>query len=250
MKINAALPILISLLPTALSACASTAAARNDAPTVAEQPPATATPDKVGAVVRVDVPGRGNGSGVVISNDGHVLTCAHVVVGADSIRVTAEKDGRPLFFTASIVAIDRTRDLAVLLTRDREPLPVTAAFANSADIVAGHDVYGAGFPEGRGQSVASGTIRRFPFSVDMRPAENTVFAKGVLADLKGAGGISGGGVFSGADGKLIGIHKMSFLGRDGRPKSVLISIEEIVPFLDAHLIPYLGLPETPAPNAK
>src|SRR3989338_10346850 len=163
-KINAALPILISLLPTALSACASTAAARNDAPTVAEQPPATATPDKVGAVVRVDVPGRGNGSGVVISNDGHVLTCAHVVVGADSIRVTAEKDGRPLFFTASIVAIDRTRDLAVLLTRDREPFPVTAAFANSADIVAGHDVYGAGFPEGRGQSVANGTIRRFPFS--------------------------------------------------------------------------------------
>src|SRR5262245_6071619 len=54
---------------------------------------------------------RGLGSGVIVSADGHILTNAHVVDGADHVRVELN-DGRE--FTAKVIGVDTPSDLAVL----------------------------------------------------------------------------------------------------------------------------------------
>ena len=52
----------------------------------------------------------GAGSGVIISSDGYILTCAHVVDGASTITVTiGDKD-----YTATLVGEDTTSDIAVI----------------------------------------------------------------------------------------------------------------------------------------
>ena len=52
----------------------------------------------------------GAGSGVIISSDGYILTCDHVVSGASNITVTiGDKD-----YTATVVGEDSTSDIAVI----------------------------------------------------------------------------------------------------------------------------------------
>lgn len=74
------------------------------------------------AVARIDVTGSGaatGGSAVVFRTDGHLLTTADAVDGADAIAVTFN-DGRSAF--AQLVGVDRATDLAVLKV-DRNDLP-------------------------------------------------------------------------------------------------------------------------------
>ncbi len=58
-----------------------------------------------------DTPMEGRGSGVVLREDGHILTNAHVVDGADKITVRF-KDGRSL--PAKVVGVDRRSEVAVI----------------------------------------------------------------------------------------------------------------------------------------
>ena len=58
----------------------------------------------------------GAGSGVIISEDGYILTCAHVVSGANSIQVTTS-DGTN--FPASVAGSYEDGDIAVLKSRLR-----------------------------------------------------------------------------------------------------------------------------------
>ena len=53
----------------------------------------------------------GAGSGVIISKDGYILTCAHVISGANSIQVTTS-DG--VVYTATVVGSYEDGDIAVL----------------------------------------------------------------------------------------------------------------------------------------
>ena len=53
----------------------------------------------------------GAGSGVIISEDGYILTCAHVISGANSIQVTTS-DG--VVYTATVVGSYEDGDIAVL----------------------------------------------------------------------------------------------------------------------------------------
>lgn len=95
----------------------------------------------------------GLGSGVVIRNDGYVLTNQHVVEGADRVRVEfADKRA----FDARVVGADPASDLAVLKIASNS-LPVVE-FGNSDEVKVGDVVLAFGNPLGIGQTVTMGIV--------------------------------------------------------------------------------------------
>ena len=93
------------------------------------------------------------GSGVVVSENGYILTNNHVVEGADEIQV-ALRDGRNA--EATIVGTDPESDLAVLKV-NLEKLPVVT-IGQSDDVRVGDVVLAIGNPFGVGQTVTMGIV--------------------------------------------------------------------------------------------
>ena len=96
---------------------------------------------------------RGLGSGVIVSNDGFVLTNHHVIDGAEQIRV-ALNDNR--LFDARVVGSDPPSDLA-LLKIDAGNLPLLT-LGDSDGVRVGDVVLAVGNPLGIGQTVTEGII--------------------------------------------------------------------------------------------
>lgn len=93
------------------------------------------------------------GSGVIVSDDGYVLTNHHVINGADEIQV-ALRDGRETL--AEVIGTDPESDLAVLRI-NLEDLPVIE-LTDSADVAVGDVALAIGNPFGVGQTVTMGII--------------------------------------------------------------------------------------------
>ena len=140
------------------------------------------------------------GSGVIISADGYILTCHHVVDSAVSVTVTLNSGGK---YEASLVGSDERSDLAVLRIEPRADEPLTYAEQGcSADLVKGERVVAIGNPLGTlGGTVSDGIISYTERDISM--SDGTVMT---LLQTNAAinSGNSGGGLFN-LDGKLIGI---------------------------------------------
>jgi serine protease Do len=106
------------------------------------------------------------GSGVIVDPDGYIVTNAHVIEGAVSIRVVvaapslpdeaADDPGNLRTMDAKIVGVDRESDLAVLKIEGRA-LP-TLAFMNSDRLRQGDLVLAIGAPMGLRNSVSFGVV--------------------------------------------------------------------------------------------
>ena len=96
---------------------------------------------------------RGLGSGVIVNQDGYILTNHHVIEGADEVQVEL-KDRRT--FDAKVVGSDSASDLAVLKIA-ASALPVVP-FGNSEAVNVGDIVLALGNPLGVGQTVTMGII--------------------------------------------------------------------------------------------
>lgn len=94
------------------------------------------------------------GSGVILSEDGMMVSNYHVVGGADEIRVMLD-DRRE--FAAEVVLADEESDLAVLQISEGESLPVLE-LADSDRLEVGDLVLAIGNPFGVGQTVSSGIV--------------------------------------------------------------------------------------------
>jgi S1-C subfamily serine protease len=212
-----------------VSACAS-------APKPIVQPPApfplVAHDTNVLVSVRIDVVESGQGSGVIISKNGLVLTNEHVIrrAGSSAIIVVIKRaDGTEANFMSTVIAKDPARDLALLRVSGLTPKSAVS-FADDKEVHAGDLTYGIGYPGGRGPTTVWGKVVTVPFFVDMRPAEPANFKAGLLVTLPANDGSSGQPVFSATTGKLIAVHKLSLNSASGA-KSVLISVVEIRHFL-------------------
>lgn len=91
----------------------------------------------------------GSGSGFIITPDGYILTCAHVVEKAKAIKI---KTGGHVL-EARTIRLDQGSDLA-LLKVDTEQRLSTLAFSNDRSATLGQDVFTIGFPNPDLQGVA------------------------------------------------------------------------------------------------
>ncbi|MBW3626895.1 MAG: S1C family serine protease, partial [Actinobacteria bacterium] len=164
------------------------------------------------AIARVEVSGpqRSTGSGVVFTEDGHVLTNAHVVEGAQSIDVVladgSEHRGR-------LVGSDPLTDIAVVAIEAEGPFAV-AALGSAADLRVGQSTVAIGSPLGLigGASVTTGVVsalgRRVP-SPDGPPLLDMIQTDAAIAP-----GSSGGALLD-RSGSVIGITTAIALSQEG-----------------------------------
>jgi serine protease Do len=94
----------------------------------------------------------GNGTGFVVSKQGHILTCAHVLVG-DRFQIISEH-GYPR--SVEVLGKDETCDLAILYAESLTEPPLT--FADPATIAEGQTVYALGHPKGLDFTLSRGII--------------------------------------------------------------------------------------------
>lgn len=150
--------------------------------------------------------GSGEGSGVVIDDEGHILTNDHVVAGAndDTVQVTLY-DGR--IYEATITGLDPATDLAVVKLVDPPSDLKSAVFADSADVVVGEPVMAMGNPLGLSNTATTGIVSAVnrPVSTATTTADQTaVVTNAIQIDAAINPGNSGGPLFN-ASGEVIGI---------------------------------------------
>lgn len=142
----------------------------------------------------------GAGSGVIISSDGYILTCAHVVSGASNVIVTIDDTE----CTATIVGEDSTSDIAVLKIEATGLTPAT--IGDSDTLKVGENVMAVGNPLGKlGGTVTGGMISALNRSVSITGSNNVTTTMSLIQmDASVSPGNSGGGLFNMA-GELVGI---------------------------------------------
>jgi S1-C subfamily serine protease len=96
---------------------------------------------------------QGTGSGFIVSTDGHMITNAHVVEGADTVKVTL-RDGRS--FDGKVVGIDPVTDVAAIKI-EATGLP-TVTLGSSKNLVPGQWAIAIGNPLGLDSTVTAGII--------------------------------------------------------------------------------------------
>ena len=100
--------------------------------------------------------GRAAGSGIVLTNDGYVLTNHHVIESATLVQVTVESTGQS--YEADVVGSDATHDVAVLKLKDASGL-TPAAIDDDGDPSVGEQVTTVGNSNGGGELLAAnGTV--------------------------------------------------------------------------------------------
>jgi S1-C subfamily serine protease len=152
-------------------------------------------------VVRVEAKGprkQGLGSGVIIANDGLVLTNSHVVAGARSVRLSL-LEGRTT--SADIIGDDPDTDLALL----RADLPFgtpAARLGDSKTLRRGHLVIAIGNPLGFESTVTAGVVSALGRS--LRASSGRLIEDVIQTDAALNPGNSGGPLVAGS-GDVVGI---------------------------------------------
>ena len=184
----------------------------------------------------------GAGSGVIISSDGYILTCAHVVDGASTITVTIDdKD-----YTATLVGEDTTSDIAVIKIDADGLTPATVG--NSDSLKVGQSVMAVGNPLGElGGTVTSGIVSALNRSVSIQSSSAVNTMSLIQMDASVSPGNSGGGLFN-MNGELVGIVNAKSSSSDAEGLGFAIPINDAIKVAQELLEngyvtgrPYLGI---------
>ena len=151
---------------------------------------------------------RGTGSGFIISSDGRLITNAHVISGADSVKVTL-KDGRT--FQGRVVGVDPVTDVAVVKIEAKK-LP-TVSLGTSEKLIPGEWAIAIGNPLGLDNTVTVGIISALDRSSSQVgvPEKRVSF---IQTDAAINPGNSGGPLLN-ATGEVIGINTAIRAGAQG-----------------------------------
>jgi serine protease Do len=152
------------------------------------------------------------GSGVVISEDGYILTSNHVIDGATKIRVSFSDE---VEYEAKIIGQDKKTDVA-LIKIDKSGLEYLK-LGDSAALRIGDQVMAVGNPFGVGQTVTVGIVSALGRSIGLIDYEEFI-----QTDASINPGNSGGALVD-MDGELVGINT-AMLSRSGGSQGVGFAI--------------------------
>jgi serine protease Do len=155
------------------------------------------------------------GSGFIFDDKGHVLTNAHVVDGADKVKVKLS-DEREL--TAKVKGRDERLDVAVLEIEGDHHLP-HATLGSSASLRVGEAVVAIGNPFGLGHTVTTGIVSAKGRAIGAGPYDDFI-----QTDASINPGNSGGPLFD-AHGNVIGMN--TAINPAGQGIGFAIPVDEI-----------------------
>ncbi|RZJ63739.1 MAG: PDZ domain-containing protein, partial [Flavobacterium sp.] len=140
----------------------------------------------------------GTGSGVIITEDGYIVTNNHVVKGASELEVTLNNNKS---YKATLVGTDSKMDIALLKVETNEKLPF-ATFGNSDNIKVGEWVLAVGNPYNLTSTVTAGIV-----SAKARNLAKDGLQSFIQTDAAVNPGNSGGALVN-TRGELVGINTM------------------------------------------
>ena len=140
----------------------------------------------------------GTGSGVIISEDGYIVTNNHVIKDATELEVTLNNNKS---YKAKVIGTDSKMDIALLKIDADEKLPYTA-FADSDQVKVGEWVLAVGNPYNLNSTVTAGIVSAKARNLDTRGIQSFI-----QTDAAVNPGNSGGALVN-TRGELIGINTM------------------------------------------
>jgi serine protease Do len=140
----------------------------------------------------------GTGSGVIISEDGYIITNNHVVKDATELEITLNNNKT---YKAKLIGTDSKMDIALLKVDANEKLPY-ATFGNSDNMKVGEWVLAVGNPYNLTSTVTAGIV-----SAKARDLSNNGIQSFIQTDAAVNPGNSGGALVN-TRGELIGINTM------------------------------------------
>ncbi|HYN11901.1 MAG TPA: DegQ family serine endoprotease [Burkholderiales bacterium] len=150
-------------------------------------------------------PRQGMGSGFIISQDGFVLTNAHVVAGFDDVMVKLADAKRE--FKAKVIGVDKRTDIA-LLKIDASGLPVVT-LGDSSKVEPGEWVAAIGSPFGFANTITAGIV-----SAKGRSLPDDAYVSFIQTDVAINPGNSGGPLLN-LQGEVVGVNSMIYSGTGG-----------------------------------
>jgi serine protease DegS len=148
---------------------------------------------------------RSLGSGVIVTQEGHILTNNHVIAGADAIQILLQ-DGRSA--NAVVIGTDTATDLAVLKVDLPDLQPITLGDSNEARV--GDVVLAIGNPLGFGHSVTQGIVS----ALGRYGLQPNAYEDYIQTDATIHLGNSGGALID-TRGRLLGINTLIYTGSSG-----------------------------------
>ena len=147
------------------------------------------------------MPEMASGSGVIISNDGYIVTNNHVVDGADEVTVTLSNRKS---FKAKVVGADPSSDIAVVKI-DAQGLPFLL-YGNSDNIKVGQWVLAVGYPLTLETTVTAGIVSAKGRTLDINRRQSVSPVESFIQTDAAVNPGNSGGPLINTDGQLIGIN--------------------------------------------
>ncbi len=166
----------------------------------------------------------GQGSGIIISEDGYIVTNAHVVEGASMITVVLENEEE---YRATLKGLDTQSDLAVIKIEDTN-LPA-AELGNSAETVVGESVIAIGNPGGL--ELAGSCTGGMVSGLDRTITSSSGYAVSYIQTDAAINPGNSGGALVNMYGQVIGINSAKITSDGYENLGFAIPINEAIPII-------------------
>lgn len=166
----------------------------------------------------------GGGSGIIMSEDGYIITNAHVIAGADALKVILD-NGDP--YEATVIGSDTQTDLAVIKI-EASGLTV-AQFGDSNELEVGETVIAIGSPGG---TELAGSVTQGIVSAVNRLIQTTGYSMHYIQTDAAINPGNSGGALVNEYGQVIGINSSKIVAEGYEGIGFAIPITEAKPIID------------------
>jgi serine protease Do len=168
----------------------------------------------------------GSGSGIIMTEDGYIVTNAHVINKGKFVKVMLHDESS---HTAQIIGYDSKSDIAVIKIATQGKTLTPAEFGNSDDVVQGEQVMAIGNPGGLTGSISGGYVSGINRMI--RADETGKEMNCIQTDAAISPGNSGGALVN-MYGQIIGITSSKYVSSSYEGLGFAITINDAKPIIE------------------